>query len=302
MADYSAFEKGLARWLKAVWANRASIKSSVNSKGRTEGAWCVYDCYNNPASSADEGSRWRKFLKLLVEIETTFSVEGRPQDGDTVPNDFYHFGPASLPPGQGEWRVYAHVKAPRNDHWYEPACLLLKLMASGGSGIAKFKVAGPGMAPDRGDQIVVWTNSEQACKKVLEALSRMAEHFDGNVPPSVATVVAGLGWAKEPSGAHSSPAINEVWGTAGHSFGSYLSAIIYMALEQSWNGTEDNYVEEVEEFFLNVGVNPMKPHLLRTMSWDDIVRLAQQANRSLSGTVIPSLASGKDSTKVVPII
>jgi len=301
MADYSVFEKGLARWLKAVWAKRASIKSSANSDGRTEGAWCVYDCYNNPLSSADDTKEWRDFYQQLVKLNKEFRVNIAAQEGKMVPNDFFHFGPAALAKGQGEWRVYAHVKTPRNDHWVEPATFLLKQMNAGGSGIAKFKVVGPGMAPDRGDQIVVWTNSDLACKAVLEGFTKMAGHFDGKVPPSVSTVVAGVGWAKEPNSDHASPAIDEVWGSPQHSFGSYLSGIIYMALEQSWDNDEDRYVYEVEQFFLNVGVNPQQPHLLRTMSWDDIMNLAGLANLSLAGKSIPPLASGKDSTQLVPI-
>lgn len=305
MADYSVFEAGLARWLRAVWAGREKIKKSANEITRTEGAYCVYDLYNNPIASGTDTPQWRAFVKKMGVLKSSFNVSVYPQNRERVwkPNDFYHFGPEMLAAGQGEWRVYAHVKSPRGANWEEPATYLLKLMLGRGGEVAKFKVAGPGMAADRGDQIVVWTNSDRACEVVLKGLSAMAAHFDGRVPPSVCTVLPGLGWAKEPSDRHASPAIDEAMDGTRHSFGSYLAAIIFMGLEQSWDGTEDHFVYEVEQFFLNVGVDPLRPHLLRTMSWDDILGLAGLANRRLVVTAppLPALAVPRTNTQLVPL-
>jgi hypothetical protein len=144
--------------------------------------------------------------------------------------------------------------------------------------VEKFKVAGPGMSPKRGDQIVAWVNSEAAKDALLKKLQTFS-NFDGTPPPGTKLVSAGLGWSKEPTSEdNGSPAVDEVWGTGSHSFGSYLAGVIYMALEQSWNKTEDKYVEELKEFFLNVGIDPAKPELLRTISWDQLKQMAGVAN------------------------
>lgn len=304
MADYTAFEPGLAEWLRLVWGARAQIKAGANQWGREEGAGRVYDLYNDPAQDTRATQEWRDFVAILNYFYRKFGLDFWPQDGDWVPHEFYHCSVAPLTPDQGHWRIYGNLASPRNDAMQAPVDLLMTLLVDGGHGVAKFKVAGPGMSTARGDQLVVWMNSEAACTNLLNTLAGYHGCFAGNVPFSVATVAPGLGWAKEPvRGATMSPAIDEVNNADKHSFGSYLAAIIYMGLEQSWDDDEQSYVDEVEEFLLNVGVQPRSPHLLRTLSWVDIRLLAHQANLRLTPLqrVLPPLAVAVDPTHPVPM-
>jgi hypothetical protein len=302
MADYSKFDRGLARWLKDVWAKRRKIKNGVNDEGRTEGAWLIYDLYNDPNIQKEDTKKWRTFQKAVKSLSKQYGVPVQPQGDEWKASEFYHFGPDRLPDGSGNWRVYCHIKSPQHKNWSPPATYVLKRMQASDTRIAKFKIAGPQMSKKRHDSMVIWVNSEADALSLINDLkTRFADNFTGSPPPSVKQVATGLGWAKEPSEDHSSPGVDEVWGTDNHSFGSYLAGVILMALEQSWDLKEKDYVEEVRQFFLNVGINPMNPHQLRTMSWEDVKLLAGVANRRLSGTVIPSLAQSKDSTNVFPM-
>ena len=305
MADYSAFDNGIVPWLQKVWTKRRTIEQGVRTTGRDEGAWLVYDCYNDPAADPGETDAWTLFREDVRRLTGEYGIGCGPQRGGKwLPDDFYHFGDNPRQ-GKGLWRVYAHVKEPRTYNWTPAAVYCLHVMKSLKlEVIEKFKVAGPGMSKDRGDQIVIWVNSEDAKNSTLESLKQTcAGNFDGSVPPGVKQVVPGLGWSKEPTAAdHGSPAVDEVYGTSRHSFGSFLAGVIYMALEQSWSKTEDDYVKELKAFFLNVGIDPANPHVLRSISWEELKHLAGVGNGNIVRTdgAKPTTVF-KDQTNVFPL-
>lgn len=303
MANYSAFDPGIIPWLRTVWKDRVQIEEGVRDLGRDEGAWQVYDRYNDPAKDTTLTKEWKKFRKDVKRLTGEYGITCGPQTGKWTPDDFYHFG-NNPRPGKGLWRVYAHVKEPRAYNWTPTAVYCLSMMKSLNlADVEKFKVAGPGMSKNRGDQIVIWLNSESAKDSILKALSRLASNFDGNVPPGVKQVQPGLGWGVEPTSEdHGSPAVDEVYGTRNHSFGSYLAGVIYMALEQSWHNTEDRYVEELVEFFLNVGINPAKPNLLRTISWDQLKHMAKLSNaKVITSGIVKQTTVFTNQTQVFPL-
>lgn len=286
MADYSAFSPEIRPWLQKVWKEKGQIEQVVRTydkkrglqAGRAEGAGQVYDRYNDPAVNKQETLEFREFMGDAIGLSDSYNIVLAPQGGEWAPHNFYHFG-ENPRAGKGLWRVYAHVKSPRSKNWMPTAEYCLTLMRKGEErDVEKFKVAGPGMSDNRGDQIVIWVNSEAAKDSMLKQLQTFS-NFDGNPPPGIKQISPGLGWGKEPTAQdNASPAVDEVSGTSNHSFGSYLSGVIYMALEQSWKKTEDSYVEELTEFFLNVGIDPAKPHLLRTISWDELKQMAGVTN------------------------
>lgn len=301
MADYSRFDAAIVPWLKTVWKDRAVIEKGVRDRSRQEGAWLIYDRYNDPTYLKERVGAWDSFKRHRDKLISKYGVRCGPQDGEEVSNDFYHFG-NNCRPGKGMWRVYVHVTS-RRINWIPVIDYCLSVMTKKKlEDIEKCKVAGPCMSRDRGDQVVIWVNSEAAKDKTLEDLKKISDRFGGSVPPGVKQVIPGLGWGVEPSGAdHGSPAIDEVYEGQGVSFGSYLAAVIYMALEQSWHKSEEEYVEEQVQFFLNVGVDPKNPHLLRTYSWDQVKQMTQVSNAKLvSSGVGTSSTVFTDKTNVVP--
>ena len=305
MADYAAVDKGIVPWLQKVWTDRGKIEQGVRTAGRDEGAWLVYDRYNDPTEDPKETEAWTLFRRDSKRLSREYGIACNPQRGQGwVPNEFYHFG-ANPRPGKGLWRIYAHVREPRAYNWTPAAVYCLHVMkALNLEVIEKFKVAGPGLSKDRGDQIVIWLNSEDAKNSTLASLAQsVAGNLDGSVPAGVKQVQAGLGWGKEPTAAeHGSPAVDEAYGTSNHSFGSFLAGVIYLALEQSWRKTEDQYVHELTEFFLNVGIDPANPHVLRTISWEELKHLAGVGNGNVvrSGLAKPTTVF-TDQTKPLAI-
>jgi len=337
MADYSSFDTAIVPWLKKVWQDKAQIEQAVRIpesdaqtdaaaavlKGesvqvvtagqkvltqlkrdsRKEGAWQVYDRYNDPTPAKENLEAWQSFLKHKGKLVSKYGISGDPQTRKEIPNDFYHFG-AGCRQGKGMWRIYVHITN-RRKNWIRVIDYCLSVMTKRRlEDIEKCKVAGPGLSKDRGDQVVIWVNSEAVKDSTLEALKKMSDCFGGSVPPGVKQVVPGLGWGVEPAEAeHGSPAIDEVWDGEGVSFGSYLAAVIYMALEQSWHKTEDGYVEELVQFFLNVGVDPKNPHLLRTYSWEQVKQMTQVSNAKLvTSGVSASSTVFTDRTNMLPTV
>lgn len=303
MADYSAFDRGIVPWLQKVWNDRHTIKAGVLQDGRTDGAWLIYGHYNDPTVDPSDSEAWKLFRQDAKRLIREYGIGCGPQTGSVIPHDFYHFG-NNPRPGKGLWRIYAHVREPRAYNWTPTAVYCLHMMKSLNlEVIEKFKVAGPGMSKDRGDQIVIWLNSEADKNTALESLKQTcANNYDGNVPPGVKQVAAGLGWSKEPAEDHSSPAVDEVWGDSQHSFGSFLAGVIYMALEQSWDRLEDDYVKELTEFFLNVGIEPSSPQLLRTVSWEELKLRAGVANGTIArGGGLNNSTMFTDQTRPFPL-
>ena len=304
MADYSRFEARMVPWLRKVWTDRLMIKEEVMSTdqagARKEGAWQVYERYNDPARFrlSDDHPAWKEFQLTLKTLTWFFGIE--PSDG-RGPDSFFHFLNGIR---QGSWRVYAHLAEPWAQNWKLVAEYCLRNMTHGRHDIVEFKVAGPGMSKKRGDQFVIYLADQLAMERALSELrSQIPQCFAGSVPPGVKQLVPGLGWSVEPvAEEHGSPAVNEVWNNETVSFGTYLSAVIYMALEQSWQKSEEDYVNELIEFFLNVGIDPANPHLLRTISWEQLKQMAAVSNaRVVTSGIAATTTIFTDKTKQFPL-
>jgi hypothetical protein len=305
MADYSRFDVSIVPWLQRVWADRDLIRhevllEAVPTDARKEGAWQVYERYSDPTRIKLRSGNpdWEKFQMTLNTLKWFFGI---PWTGGPDADSFFHFLRGIR---QGYWRVYAHLADPWADNWELVAKYCLRNMTHGHNDIVEFKVAGPGIKR-RSDQIVIYLVNEPAMERAINDLrSQMPQCFAGSVPPGVKQVVPGLGWSKEPLEAeHGSPAVNEIWNNQTLSFGSYLSAVIYMALEQSWQKTEADYVHELIEFFLNVGIDPANPQLLRTFSWEQLKQFAQVSNAKIATSgIAPTTIVFTDKTKPFPSI
>lgn len=284
MADYSRFDPAIVPWLKEVWKLRKDIKLDAETISRKMGAIRVYWLYSGPDAEGTMNSSEQDFLDFQGELRALVWFFHIPFTwvGKLAPDAFFHF----LTPGgsAGSRRIYARVKPPRDKNWTEVARFCLRNMTHGRKDITEFKVAGPAAASTRPDQIVIYLEDQKAVETVIEEMQvKMPGWFEGSLPPGVKCVTSGLGWSAEPTAnEHGSPAVDEIWKGETLSFGSYLAAVIYMALEQSWAGNDENkFVEELITFFLNVGVDPARPHLLRTISWTELKQMAAVSNAKI---------------------
>ena len=292
MADYSPFDATVIPWLTKVWENKTLIEDEVNTcepkdESRKQGAWLIYGYYNDPfgrkMNSGDP--ELNEFHLKLRCLQWFFGVPFWPA-GEIRSNDFFHFQGR----GTGPYRAYVNVAKPRSDHWEEIARYCLRNMTHGSKDIVEFKVAGPGFST-RTDQIVIYLASLAGLQRTLDELQvRCPGSIGGDLPPGVKHVAPGLGWSAEPSKEeHGSAKIDEIWVGETHSFGSYLSAVILMALEQSWHNTEDTYVTKLLENFQMLGIDPAKPHLLRSLTPEQMKHMAAVDNaKVVAAGITPS--------------
>src|SRR5271168_5231875 len=110
MADYSSFDTAIVPWLKKVWQDKAQIEQAVRIpesdaqtdaaaavlKGesvqvvtagqkvltqlkrdsRKEGAWQVYDRYNDPTPAKENLEAWQSFLKHKGKLVSKYGISG----------------------------------------------------------------------------------------------------------------------------------------------------------------------------------------------------------------------------------
>jgi HopA1 effector protein family len=285
MADYSRFEPSLSSWLQKVWASRAEIKQDVMLYAdepelarfaRKSGANAVYDLYNTSAKVNVDDDDWKRFQARLKVLEDHYHIPYRTSHG-FVKDSWFSF--AVDPSEQGSWRIYLRFKDPISK-WVRVALYCLNnVCAHRIKGIVEFKVAGPGLSKERGDHMVIYLKDRKSVDSTLEFLKtdpEMSGLFSGNVPAGVKQVAPGLGFSAEiVPRLDDSPAINEVWNNEPLSFGSYLAGVIYMALEQSWDKTEDHYVDELLKYFLQLRIDPRHPHLLRSIPEEEFQMMVQ---------------------------
>ncbi|RVT82659.1 hypothetical protein DXV76_15575 [Rhodobacteraceae bacterium CCMM004] len=305
MADYTVFMPSLAGWVRNVWTTRAKIKAESDRQGNEdvqdlvdkgdaaarfrftefrdiEGTWQIYELYNDPGTVTVSNVELRAFLKRCRALAKRYGLRYAAQGGAKVADTFYHFNPRG---GYGriDYRVYARAKAPLSRH----ACHLANAVAfkmGDIPGIQKFKISGPGMTADRGDGLVVYLSDEASTMTLLEYLGRTCtRHFSGAVSPAVKQVQDGLGWAKEPPDpGKDHPLANHP--DNAYSFGSYLAALIYVALKRTYFASmstrEDAFVAEVARVFEAGNVDPKNPHR-PCASKEELEQLQALANGAL---------------------
>lgn len=310
MADYSRFDATIIPWLQKVWDNHEFIEQTVNRTPpdefpRKEGAWLIYGYYNDPYGwrMNSDDAELNKFHMKLRSLQWFFGIPFSPESssaqGEIKSNDFFHFRGC----GTGPYRVFVNVAKPRSEHWEQVAKHCLRDMTHGRRDIVEFKVAGPGFST-RTDQIVIYLATLASLQPTLDGLQvRCSESIGGEVPPGVKQIAPGLGWSAEPSkDEHGSSKIDEIWVGETHSFGSYLSAVILMALEQSWHRTEDTYVTKLLENFLLLGIDPANPHLLRSLTPEQMKHMASVDNtKVVMAGVTPSTTVFTNMTQRFPL-
>ncbi len=151
--------------------------------------------------------------------------------------------------------------------------------------------------------MVIWLKDDKSMDSMLQSLKAdplMACRFSGSVPPGVKQVAPGLGYSAEPDILDRSPAIEEVYRRKTVSFGEYLAGVIYLALEQSWNGNENDYVDKLFDLFLHLRIDPKHPHLLRSISEEEFQMMVNNAQGKIARQrLTPQPSSGviRDETK-----
>jgi hypothetical protein len=291
MADLSAFHSSLHAWLKDVWENRTNILVAARAAGDTkEGMYQVYDLYNAPGKVRVSDRDFDDFIAQCRAYAANNGFQCSPQNGDWVPGDFYHFER----PGQSrrqqagtvslENRIYVHTQVPLRAHAMPVVKLLLET-ARGYDGIVKLKVAGPGMNPRRKDTIVIWLQHEIAVQWLLKRMKENAytAHYDGDTPPGVKPVMAGLGYATEPPRVSATHPVFRETGMEAHSFGTYLASGIFMALRTLPKSKQNDggaFLAWLLEIFQRIGVNPKAPHQF-TLRSNEMGHMAFVANHTL---------------------
>jgi hypothetical protein len=258
MANYTDFQPALAGWLKKVWDQRKHIKSGAAQLGHAEGAWRVYDLYNDPGKVATDA--FEEFKRCIAEFEDEYDVQIKSQTGQDIPDDFYHMEPPDYDSSKSNSRIYVKVVEPIWLHALLVALEVLELRKKH-RGFQKLKVAGPGMSPNRGDSVVVWLTDDVAVRAFL--LDMVGEdflrHYGAETLPGIKRVRPGLGWADEPPKTDPDHPVTKVFKTTQHSFGSYLAGFIYLALNHTWSKSEGAYLDKVLSVFAFGKIDPKNP-------------------------------------------
>jgi len=306
MAGYAAFQANLKPWIEGVWKTKIHIMQGVREKGRKEGAWRVYDLYNDPATQT--ASHFQLFKECIVEFKDEYKLTVAPQKGKWVENDFYHMEPAGYDPQKDKSRIYVNVKGQSKgddtfmSQWANALCVAYKALDLSATltGFQKLKVSGPGLSPKRHDNVVIWLTGQQAVEAYLLKMrdENFTRHFGATTPPGTKQVMPGLAWANEPPETAKGHKLSTLWEEVQHSFGSYLAGCIFLGLEQSHEKTEPVFLDAVLAMFKMAGVDPMNAQSV------GISRAEQQQREFLTNMKATgkSLTTGGDSTSpmVVP--
>jgi hypothetical protein len=312
MADYSQFDPGLQRWLKQVWERRLKIKKNVMkwsdlmdaAFGRKSGANKVYDIYNSSEKVEVGDDLWEIFQCKLEILERRHGIKYTPYPKFCKDAWFHFVGKSPKTPVL--WRIYLRFVDPLTT-WGHVAQYCLKSMAASNN-IVEFKVAGPGLSKERSDHMVIMMKDVKSMDNILDVLRtdpRMSGLFAGSVPAGAKQVAPGVGWAAQPLSLDGSAEMAKLWKDESLSFGSYLSGVIYMALEQSWDKNEDHYAKELLEFFHSLGIDPKRPHLLRLIPEAQLQMMVNNAQvKIVQGKLAPQPTSGViiDQTHPLPIL
>jgi hypothetical protein len=298
MTTEQDFHPDLYKLLQQVWDTSGEISSS-------NGIYDLYSGQQEGTATTVDRSKLEAFLDNLNKIQLfrfldsqskikkgrvivqgqgwpdldaaweKFNAEKLKTDTLWLWSTFYHF--------EGEWegaykRVYIHV-ANYADNVIEITTKLQSLISEL-KGLLKFKIAGPG-GVDRKDQIIVYLSDEQSQTEVIESLRDLKDLFQPGVPMVVKQVegLDGVGIADEP------PDVSLEVEPRVESFGSYLSKVLYWALEESWYGEREQFLDAAEIALRVAGIDPKEPHLhARRMEIEELDRrgrIAQSRRKSL---------------------
>ena len=300
MADYDAFQLNLQPWLKAVWRDKGLISAGVQQKGRNEGAWMVYDLYNDPSSQAS--NHFNLFKECVLEFQTEYEVTVKPQGSKWVADDFYHMEPKGYDSRNTKSRIYVNTKGQSKgddtfmSQWANALCVAYKVLELRSSvvGFQKLKVTGPEMSAARHDNVVIWLTGQEAVERFLPHLrgEEFSQHYGNSTPPGTKQVMPGLAWANEPPETAQGTPLTKLFGSVLHSFGSYLAGCIYLGLERTWAKKESEYLDAVLKMFEMAKVDPKNAQSVGISH----SKLQHQQQVTNIKAIVAGLGSGKDST------
>ncbi|MBF0546559.1 MAG: hypothetical protein HQM08_19085 [Candidatus Riflebacteria bacterium] len=276
--DQSApFEKRLADFgpelgdfLGKVWNDRAKI----DLKDFKTGTYTVYGYYSGtdkPDLPFDE-TVLNKFLDDLQKLAGKNSIfaqvlrmavnklnaSQKAVQGNTLWHDFFHVLSSKDPSKKICNRIYVHTADP------EATIEVMKIIVGQfgkNKGLWEVKTAGPGAV--RKDTIVAYLYDDASAKSLADLLNKTATKkpklFIDELPPLVRRDGPGIGSAGEP------PAI-ELFKKEGnrHSFGSFYSALIWIALRTTPNVSNSkadgrHFLDNMLYSLRLLGIDPVNP-------------------------------------------
>jgi HopA1 effector protein family len=230
------FGPELGAFLKKVWSSR----SAINLQRHDVGSGAIYGMY-----SGTTPDRSYNAVKLLTFVDRLKAVAGNYNIscqalgrtlgdlhkseisiyGPTLWTDFFHvFSPSRMVAVRN--RLYVHATN-------GPAGLEIMRVIIGkyGSnrGISEAKICGPGSR--RLDTIVAYLGDDGSRNTLMSDLMIAAKSrpglFADSLPPLIKRVAPGIGTSNEP------PEIEIEKGKTRHSFGSFYSSLIWVALKET---------------------------------------------------------------------
>lgn len=188
--------------------------------------------------------------------------------------DFYHVYSRTHNPNNVKTRIYLHAADPVGVNGLALMKRLIPLLDEV-PGFQQVKVAGPG-ASDRSDTIVAYLDDRTAAQTVINKLfeeSLTVGFLAPGLPPGILSVKSGVGLADEPPGVSllTSEEKEElvsgvevtVFDSSGNSFGTYLSTLLWWALDatptDAHGGDFIAFLEQVLIAFRVAQMDPMHP-------------------------------------------
>ena|SRR5271157_59424 len=184
-------------------------------------------------------------------------------------DEFYHVLSDSFAPEGVKKRVYIHVAAPLDLNTVRVMQVLVPRLDVD-KGFQEVKTVGPGGTTQL-DSIVAYCDDDDAVQKVLTALRDAGLQCLKEGLPKIVQPVQGLqgvGVADEPPDVQITGKFNKdafkkgITNPEGHSFGTFLAKLTWMALEEPKKTNKANdFVENMLLLFQICKIDPKQPHL-----------------------------------------
>lgn len=229
------FGPELGSFLDKVW----NLRSTINLGSYDVGSGQIYGMYSGTAP--DRSYNVHKLSTFVDQLKTvawncdiSCQALGRTLGdlskaetsvyGQTLWNDFFHVFSTSRASVRS--RLYVHAT-----NWSAGLEIMKVIIGQYSSnwGISEAKICGPGS--QRVDTIVAYLSDDASRNTLKTALMNTAKSrpslFADSLPPLIKREAAGIGSSDEP------PEIEIAKGKTRHSFGSFYSALVWVALKET---------------------------------------------------------------------
>lgn len=295
MAQANDFADAIRPWLQRVWAARQhllrpalSAMPTLQQRQTVEAIYAIYS-REDIERDASPARMLRQITKLQRRAVKTIGAplrvtlqNGSPfpvTDGSDWHNSFIVFDPLDYNDAeqyaladQTGCRLYVALLDPYwlTAPWLMEQMFLFKHNQPGKRvvpGVLRGKIAAPDMAAKRRDIGVIYFSNAAARMGLTQWLLDRDKSglIGGPLPFGVERVAEGLGFADEPP--RDLPRGHRVRQVTGDqlSFGNYLSAVIYLAMEDVGFGKctrEAEFLDRLKFRMNQIGIDPMRPQLL----------------------------------------